>query len=189
MLAPLIRPGGRCLDIGAGMGFLVDWLLHNGWSDVTALDTSEYAVRKLKERCPAARVILSNAENSLPLEGRFDTITLVHVLEHTKSPADLLRHLDDLLSPDGVALVVVPNCGPCWQHWIGNPQWGRNDSTHVNFFTLKSLKELMQTTFEETRCFTYAVPGLWALSPWLARRLAFGLGNHIVAAGWRKRAT
>jgi 2-polyprenyl-3-methyl-5-hydroxy-6-metoxy-1,4-benzoquinol methylase len=186
ILAPLIRPGGRCLEVGAGTGYLTEQLLQDGSRDVVAVDMSEYAVQQLKARCPTAKVVHGDIESSLAIDGVFDTITLIHVLEHTQSPREVLRRVKGWLAPSGVAVIVVPNCGSCWQRWLGDRQWGHNDPSHVSFFTRQSLRALMASVFEETRFFTYPVPGLWMLSPDLARILAFGLGTHLVAVGIKK---
>jgi len=40
--------------------------------------------------------------------GKFDTIILIHVLEHIENDREALRHLHSLLSPNGKILIEVP---------------------------------------------------------------------------------
>ena len=50
------------------------------------------------------------------VEGKFDLITMAHVLEHYTDPLDRLRTISDLLEDDGVLFVEVPYMSVAHSH-------------------------------------------------------------------------
>ncbi len=66
------------LDAGCAMGFLVEALAQRG-VDVHGVDVSEYAISKVHESVRDRCAVGSLAE---PIEGRFDLIVSIEVLEH-----------------------------------------------------------------------------------------------------------
>jgi SAM-dependent methyltransferase len=76
--------------------------------------------------------------------GRFDVVTMTHVLEHCVDPLLALRNAAELLTPGGLLFIEVPNneaiaarrSGTCWFHFDA----GR----HLNFFTPDSLATAVQ---------------------------------------------
>lgn len=98
--------GKRLLDIGAGTGHFAAKMKSGGYT-VTGLEPDEDARRVCKEL---------NHVDLLPLEnlysdtlGKFDVITMWHVLEHVYDlHKDLLR-ITSLLETGGVFIIAVPN--------------------------------------------------------------------------------
>lgn len=66
------------LDAGCAMGFLVEALYKRG-VDATGTDISEYAISQAHESVTERCSVASLTE---PIEGRFDLITCIEVLEH-----------------------------------------------------------------------------------------------------------
>ena len=76
--APLIRPGGRVLDLACGHGRHVRWLAAHGFA-VTALDRDAAAVEPLRA---IAHVVVADLEGApWPLPGaRFDALVVTNYL-------------------------------------------------------------------------------------------------------------
>jgi SAM-dependent methyltransferase len=80
----------------------------------------------------------------------FDIVLAADVLEHVMNPAALLGQIREVLAPSGTAVVCVPNIA----HWyprfrstlgmFGYDQRGILDSTHLRFFTRRSLMKLVE---------------------------------------------
>jgi SAM-dependent methyltransferase len=93
---------GRLLDIGCGTGdFLLEMQVHD-WS-AHGLETA-----------PQAREIAVGkdfpvSDELWKIEGRFDIITLWHVLEHVHRVGDLFDNIKRLLANDGYLLLAAPN--------------------------------------------------------------------------------
>jgi SAM-dependent methyltransferase len=79
------------LDAGCAKGFLVAALVERG-VDATGIDVSEYAVGSAVE---GARGRLHLGTLAEPLDGRWDLVTCIEVLEHM-APADTQRAIDNI---------------------------------------------------------------------------------------------
>lgn len=97
---------GRMLEIGCGKGYFLAYAKQRGWST--------YGVEVSAEAGEVAR------ESGLdvyvgPIEGmpqpsvRYDFIQMNHVLEHLADPIGTLRRLRSMLTPQGLAVIEVPN--------------------------------------------------------------------------------
>lgn len=90
-----IAPPGPVLDVGAGDGALLDALSAVG-RDAVGL-----------ERRPT-RPDVREAELE-EIEGRFAAIVFWHSLEHLRGAGEALSRAADLLAPEGVLVVAIPN--------------------------------------------------------------------------------
>ena len=81
---------------------------------------------------------------------KFDVITLVDILEHLKHPQALLERLKPFLMDESVILLSVPNVAHVsvrLELLTGDFRYedaGILDSTHLKFFTLKTLRSLVE---------------------------------------------
>ncbi|MFD5631158.1 class I SAM-dependent methyltransferase [Streptomyces sp. NPDC127072] len=105
-------PGSRCLEVGAGTGTVVRWLLEEaGAGEVVALDRDTGALEALAG--PRVRVISADLrDESLDL-GSFDLIHARFVLMHLPERRQLVSRLARWLGPGGWLVlgdaVEVPN--------------------------------------------------------------------------------
>ena len=97
---------GRHLDIGAGTGAFVQFLNAHGWES-EGIEPDE----KARERA-----LTHHATRLYPAE-RFETIlpetqdaiTMWHVLEHVHDLYPYLQHIKNILKPQGLIFIAVPN--------------------------------------------------------------------------------
>lgn len=127
--------GARALDIGCDTGLLLDALRELG-----------YRTEGI-ERSPAAEQAKAAGHevHALDIEvtelglGRYELITMTHVLEHLGEPVRALVWLRRHLAPGGLGVVEVPNWGD-----LLRPLWGRRFrplelGDHVSFFERTTL--------------------------------------------------
>jgi SAM-dependent methyltransferase len=103
---------GNLLDIGAGIG----QFLHHAqpfFTEVAGTEVSASAARIAKEKYGINLSIGQAEELGLP-QGSFDNVTLFHVLEHVPDPTQLIRLCRELLRPQGVLAIAVPNDVLAW---------------------------------------------------------------------------
>lgn len=76
--APLIRPGGKVLDLACGSGRHLRWLVQQGF-DVTGVDRDAAALQPLR---PLAETVVADLEHGpWPLPGRrFDAVVVTNYL-------------------------------------------------------------------------------------------------------------
>ncbi len=97
---------GRLLDIGTGDGKFLQICRERGY-EVTGTEVSEtgaaYALGQGFDVRMGQFIDLD-----LP-GGYFDIVTIWHVLEHVPDPGAVLRKAREVLKPDGLLIVAVPN--------------------------------------------------------------------------------
>ena len=144
-----IPPGTKVLEIGPGPGHMTEALFKKK-CQVTAIEMNPEMAPYIQPSCK--RVIIANIEH-LNMESelgseRFDVILLGDVLEHLQSPELLLRALKNHLAKDGFLVVSMPNVAHASVRLAllnGNFNYQRDgllDSTHLRFFTLKTITDL-----------------------------------------------
>jgi len=103
---PWPKPGQRLLDFGCGNGEFLLFAQSIGWQ-VLGIDADAEAVTTARSRgLPVRKGGVEALDEGL---GRFDGITLAHVIEHVHDPVELLRRCHDLLAPGGWLWLETPN--------------------------------------------------------------------------------
>ncbi len=83
-----VPAGSEALDIGSGVGWVVQQLLGQGFH-VEGCDITDVAVQQLSEQCPGT-VFFKSAVGSAPLpraEGTYDVVTMLDVAYHITDDA------------------------------------------------------------------------------------------------------
>lgn len=154
-LLALIPPHARVVvEVGCGAGALgAAYRRINPGGFYVGIEPHLDAARRAEGRLD--RVVSSPAADldiaSLgPLPGPIDVLVFGDVLEHMADPWTVLRRLGDWLPEGGLVLACVPNI----QHWsvlldLLQGRWryrdeGLLDRTHLRFFTLEGLEELVR---------------------------------------------
>lgn len=113
-ILPSLRAGGRALDVGSGVGWVVEELRARGWTTDGA-DISPVAVDRLRQRFPGAtfmQVALGN--DPVPAaDAAYDLITILDVTYHVVDDelwSAGLSELARVLKPGG-HLVVIDRFG------------------------------------------------------------------------------
>jgi len=140
------------LDVGCGKGLLGEALSHMGCR-VTGVESHATAAAESQKRL--ARVVehdLTQAEGVINALGgqTFDVIVFADVLEHLPDPLGTLELYKQYLAEDGCMMISVPNVA-VWdvrlKLFFGAFNYGDAgvmDRTHLRFFTLRTIKLLLQ---------------------------------------------
>lgn len=96
-----IRPGARCLELGAGAGSIARWLCHQVGPEghVTATDLGVQWLRDLDE--PNVTILQHDLLVDGFPPGSFDVIHARAVLEHLSAREDAIARIIDWLAPGG----------------------------------------------------------------------------------------
>lgn len=140
-LALLGRPvaPARLLDAGAGRGRFVAAARAAGWS----AEGVEPSLRGVEAARAAYGVELEQTTVE-EAAGRYDAVSLWHVLEHLEDPGAALAHVAELLEPGGLLLVGVPNLAS-FQARLGRERWFHLDlPRHRTHFTPAGLRALLE---------------------------------------------
>ncbi|MBA6156738.1 class I SAM-dependent methyltransferase [Tenacibaculum sp. S7007] len=91
------------LDVGAGTGDFLNVCKNNSWK-INGIEPS----LKAREIASKKNIILKEDISEIK-ETKFDVITLWHVLEHIPNLIEYTQVLKELIKPNGVLIIAVPN--------------------------------------------------------------------------------
>jgi 2-polyprenyl-3-methyl-5-hydroxy-6-metoxy-1,4-benzoquinol methylase len=145
----LPRPIGSALDVGCGSGAVGARLRAAGATRLTGVEI-------VPEQAELARahydvVLAEPVEQALEkLEGPFDTILCLDVLEHLVDPERVMAALRELAAPGARLQVSLPNARHVslmrdliFRGTFGYTQWGHRDKTHLRWFTKRDIVDAM----------------------------------------------
>ena len=105
------RTAGSCLELGSFEGAFTE-RLHEHFSDITCIEASRAAHKKMKERLfgtPGVLVHDATFEQA-KLGNQYDNIFMTHVLEHVEQHYRVLRRVnEEWLAPGGRFFLACPN--------------------------------------------------------------------------------
>lgn len=109
-------------ELVLGLGFTTPWLDRFGSDSERTLNFMP--ARQGAIHWPAGQQSATSLvfEEELPLpDSSIDRIVLVHLLEHSESPAETLREVWRVLAPNGKLIIVVPNRRGLWARFEHTP--------------------------------------------------------------------
>jgi SAM-dependent methyltransferase len=138
------------MDVGFGNGSLLFTVAEWG-IEAVGLDLRSYNVEAMQ-----ALGIEAHCADLLTLNfrGRFDVISMADVLEHFPYPGLVLDKCYELLKPDGILFISLPNADTIvWKLWDRdnvNPYWAELEHYH-NFSRKRLYNYLEQKNFKPFR--------------------------------------
>jgi 2-polyprenyl-6-hydroxyphenyl methylase/3-demethylubiquinone-9 3-methyltransferase len=101
--------GKTALDVGCGAGLLAEPLARLG-AQVTGLDASAALINVAREHARQSGLEINYHDGDLAeLEGQFDLVTCMEVIEHVADPAAFVTALAGRLAPNGLLIMSTPN--------------------------------------------------------------------------------
>ncbi len=136
------EPGkSRLLDIGCGLGYLLD-VAHDEGFQVRGVEFNRAAAERLRSKF----VFPVYSGDVLDFKDEpFDVITLMDVIEHFLEPMRSVAHIRDLLKPGGLLVLTTMDCDGIVSRLLGTRiEDFRRVREHVFFFTRRSIRDLLQ---------------------------------------------
>jgi 2-polyprenyl-3-methyl-5-hydroxy-6-metoxy-1,4-benzoquinol methylase len=182
----LPRPIGAVLDVGCGSGGVAAGLRRAGATRLTGIEVVPEQAELARERYD--HVVAAPVEQALgQLDGPFETILCLDVLEHLVDPERVMRDLHKVAGPDARLQVSLPNARHVslmkdliFRGTFGYTEWGHRDKTHLRWFTRRDIVEAMERNGWAVRRVSH---------PELARsrrldRLTHGRSTEFLVAQW-----
>ena len=147
LVASLIR-GSSVLDVGAGVGFLVELLCRKGKRAI-GVEPNTRLIELAKNRNRTLDIRASGIDTiHSVVSDTFDSVVFIDVLEHLKDDRKGLLNVQKLLTGDGTVVVVVPA-----YQWL----YGRRDRKYGHFrrYSKSGLGDLLTSTGFEPRVIRY----------------------------------
>lgn len=101
--------GKSALDVGCGAGLLTEPLARLG-ARVTGIDASPEVIAVARDHARTTGLEIDYRVGELrAIEGQFDLVTSMEVIEHVADPADFITALSKRLAPGGLLIMSTPN--------------------------------------------------------------------------------
>lgn len=176
LLAPLLSmlpqptQTTRVLDLGCGNGSLSNVIAKQGY-EVVGVEESEQGFAIAKTSFPHCHFMQASIYD-LPyaeLQHSFDVVIAVEVIEHLLYPKELVRAAKRCLKPNGCLILTTPYHGYLKNLVLAVSGKMDNhftvlwDGGHIKFFSVKTLRNLLETQGYTDIDFKFAgrVPYLW----------------------------
>ena len=154
----LLKPKAKSiLDIGSGRGWMLYFMKKYFNYEITSgTQISENAYKFSKEKLNLD--IYNKDLLDLNFKNKFDIITMWHVLEHVENPEKYIEKIYELLNPEGILLIEVPNFSS-WNRKLTRGHWLALDlKHHLTFFTPSSLATLLKKyNFKTKKIHTFSL--------------------------------
>jgi 2-polyprenyl-3-methyl-5-hydroxy-6-metoxy-1,4-benzoquinol methylase len=146
----------RIIDFGCYRGELLNTLGNLLPGSVLFGSDIENLIKQTNEKINFLKIDLNDVNQLERLEqNKFDVLILADILEHILNPLDILREMHKFRTEKSNVFLSIPNSG----HWyfrlkvlFGKFDYEENglfDKTHIRFFTLKTIRELiLKSNFE-----------------------------------------
>lgn len=146
LIEKYVSPDGhRLLDIGSGPGYFLESATARGWG-AHGIEPSTQAFRFASDLGVSVEQGMFDSESAHRFSGT-DVVHLCNVLEHLPDPIKTVSLIHEILSDDGLVMVIVPNDYNPIQNALREHQgfspWWVAPPHHLNYFSFSSLEQLL----------------------------------------------
>jgi O-antigen biosynthesis protein len=180
ILMRLIPRQSRVLELGCASGYLSGYMEQALGCRVTGLEIDPAATTIAATRCSEVHTVDLDLPDPLQVaraSAPYDVMLAAAVFEHVKFPDRILQQARQLLKPDGIVIISLPNVA----HWRlrlellrGNfdyVDYGVMDRTHLHLYTVKTARNLLEEQGYKVERLHIAGSGIQNLLNGFARRL------------------
>lgn len=136
-----IRKSSNILDVGCNDGSFLNYLKSKGYSKLKGIEPAKdaYSLAISKGFDVENTFLTESIAHSKFVAGSYDLITTRQVLEHIIDLDDFMRSLHYLLNQNGTLVIEIPDSS--WNlEFLDYALW----EEHVNYFTLNTLRQLLE---------------------------------------------
>jgi 2-polyprenyl-3-methyl-5-hydroxy-6-metoxy-1,4-benzoquinol methylase len=135
----LLRKDTSVLDVGCSTGMFLRVLKDLGYQDLLGVDVSLEQV----DHCRHVNQIEAYQKmEQIPIDRKFDLVSLYAVLEHVPNPKEVLTQAIGLLRNSGKLIVDVPNYRSLYRVLTGKKWLWLIPPVHLQYFSPKSMEHL-----------------------------------------------
>jgi SAM-dependent methyltransferase len=142
LLKRLYPQGGRLLEVGSSLGFLLAEFKKDGW-DVLGVEPDGFGCRYTKEQ-QGIEVLHGILDDAAIPDESFDVVIMNHVIEHVGDPLGTLCAINRVLKPNGHFVMETPRYDSLMFQLLGRRERSVSCIGHIYFFTTQTLKNLYE---------------------------------------------
>lgn len=136
-LAERFPDRGTLVEIGCGMGYLLNFFAKDGWMTIGVepnVGLGSYARKEF-----GLKVIDGTLEEAKFASGSADVATMMHVIEHVPDPTATLAEIYRVLKPGGCFVLETPRYDTLIFKLLGRRERSLSCDGHIYFFTSETL--------------------------------------------------
>ncbi|HVU00435.1 MAG TPA: class I SAM-dependent methyltransferase [Polyangiaceae bacterium] len=134
-------PGKRLLDVGAAYGLFLKEAREAGWDASGVEIAPDCALEAAK--ISGAPVACGDFV-TVPLEGPYDVIVMLDVIEHFRDPVAVVRRAHELLSPGGLLVIDTGDLDTPWAKLLGDRWYFLDPPQHLFYFSERGLRTVLR---------------------------------------------
>ena len=137
-----LKSGDAILDIGCNVGEMRKYLPKNIKYYGVDIAYEDYDIKKIDLNY-----------DKIPFNEKFDFILCTEILEHLYHPLNVIEQIPDLLKPDGIIIISLPNECTIFHRIMmllgkGITSWDRNDDKHIFYPTIGQSRKFISKYFK-----------------------------------------
>jgi 2-polyprenyl-3-methyl-5-hydroxy-6-metoxy-1,4-benzoquinol methylase len=132
------KKGGRLLDVGAASGILLEQAAKLGFTG-EGVEPSRSLAKSAQD---AGLKVHLGVFPHPAVQGAYDVISLVDVIEHVPIPIPLLKDIAAHLKPDGIGVLTTPDVESFVARRLG-PRWWHFRVAHIGYFSKKTMRQAL----------------------------------------------
>ncbi|TCM78960.1 class I SAM-dependent methyltransferase [Rhodovulum steppense] len=137
-LQRLYPNGGRMVEVGSGLGYLLRSFKDEGW-DVLGIDPWRELPIHTREVHGIETIATTLEQAALP-DRSVDVVVMLHVIEHVPDPIATLREIHRILKPGGHAVIETPRYDTFMFKVMRHRERSVKCDGHIYFFTFETLR-------------------------------------------------
>jgi 2-polyprenyl-3-methyl-5-hydroxy-6-metoxy-1,4-benzoquinol methylase len=141
-LRELLPQGRTLLEIGCHAGVLLERFRRQGWQ-VSGVEPDAKAAGFASSHY-GLDVSASTLENCGYQAAAFDTVVMLHVIEHLDDPAGTVAEIARVLRPGGIFVVETPVYDTLTYRLLGRRERNLSCDGHIVFYTAATLRALVE---------------------------------------------
>lgn len=134
-------PGrGSLVEIGSGMGCLLNFFKNDGWTTIGVEPNAGLGAYARREF--GLTVIDGTLEDAKLAANSAEVATMMHVIEHVPDPASTLAEVYRVLKPGGCFVLETPRYDTLMFRLLGRRERSLSCDGHIYFFTSQTLAKM-----------------------------------------------
>jgi 2-polyprenyl-3-methyl-5-hydroxy-6-metoxy-1,4-benzoquinol methylase len=131
--------GGRLLEVGCGLGYLLD----EARTFFPKRHGTDFSPAAVALAASSADMVFLGGLEAIPTENYYECIVTNHVIEHVYSPRAFVEGLMQRLAPGGSVTVATPDMGSWWRRYLGRRWPSFKMPEHIHYFDRAGLTSLL----------------------------------------------